>query len=278
MENIFLLKIEVFVFIVSLLYILYYIGEKTFLTYFKLKKIVVPKKTKDYKKIRKNNILNDEKKDNIDDIKWKKHNKKHNKKSKNKIKCLLTEDDKIKILEILKKVKINSLKWYFEKSKLLIIEWLTIDKYNKDLNLELASIYEIENNYKNAELIYTDLLGVYKNDSELWKKLAFNLAMQNKLKKSFEVYQEVLKKRRNDIEIIEMLTDISYDLKDFVRCLKYVNLYLKDKSRDVDKLFIKWYCLEKLKKFSEAELIYKKILDLQPYNTDARDRLRKLQK
>jgi hypothetical protein len=35
---------------------------------------------------------------------------------------------------------------------------LSIDKYNKELNLELAYIYEKEKKYSNAEYIYKDLL------------------------------------------------------------------------------------------------------------------------
>jgi hypothetical protein len=53
--------------------------------------------------------------------------------------------------------------------------------------------------------------------------------------------------------------------------LKYVNLYLKEKSRDIEKLFIKWYCLEKIKKFNEAIfikefLIYNHIILTQEIN------------
>ena len=53
-------------------------------------------------------------------------------------------------------IKINSLKWYIDTAKNLIVEWLSIDKYNRELNLELASIYEKEHNYINAEYIYKD--------------------------------------------------------------------------------------------------------------------------
>jgi len=280
MENIFLLKIEIFIFVISLWYIFYYIWEKIYISYFKFKKIVSPKRDNNIKKDRKNKKIELSKNENKLDEKNKKFNKKINTKWKSKkslIKCLLSEEDKNNIAEILKKVKLNSQKWYFDKARSLIIEWLTIDKFNKDLNLELASIYEVEKNYKNAELIYHDLSNHHENDSDIRKKLWFNLAMQNKLEKSLIVYEETFKKRRNDIDVIEMLTDITYDLKDFTRCLKYVNLYLKEKPRSVEKLFMKWICLEKAKKASDAIDIYKKILDLQPYNTDARDKLRKLQ-
>jgi hypothetical protein len=41
---------------------------------------------------------------------------------------------------------------------------------------------------------------------------------------------------------------------------------------------MKWICLEWARKKIEAIEIYKKILDLQPYNIDARDKIKNLQK
>jgi hypothetical protein len=63
--------------------------------------------------------------------------------------------------------------------------------------------------------------------------------MQNKLEKSFQIYEEVFKKRRNDFEVIDMLSDLSYDLKETNKCLKYLNIFLKEKPRNIEKLFMK---------------------------------------
>jgi hypothetical protein len=46
-----------------------------------------------------------------------------------------------------------------------------LDKYNVDLNMELANIYEKEKNYLNAEYIYKDLLEHLKVDFKIMKKL-----------------------------------------------------------------------------------------------------------
>jgi len=94
--------------------------------------------------------------------------------------------------EITKKVKINSSKSYLEKAKSLIIEGLAIDKYDKELNIELATIYEKEKNYKNAEYIYEDLIHMYKNDTNILKKLAYVLALQRRFSESVEVYEKAL--------------------------------------------------------------------------------------
>jgi hypothetical protein len=50
-------------------------------------------------------------------------------------------------------------------------------------------------------------------------------------------------------------------------------LFLASKPRDVNKLFLKAQSLEKTWKDNDALLIYKRILELQPYNTRAKDSL-----
>ncbi len=73
---------------------------------------------------------------------------------------MATTNNKHKVISILKRVKINISKWYIDTAKNLIVEWLSLDKYNRELNLELAIIYEKEHNYINAEYIYKDLLEI----------------------------------------------------------------------------------------------------------------------
>jgi tetratricopeptide (TPR) repeat protein len=140
----------------------------------------------------------------------------------------------------------------------------------------LAQIYEKEEKFENAEFIYRDLLELSKNDFEVKKLLAFNLAIQNNFDESFLIYEDVHKIKKNDKNVIDMLADLSYDMKNYKKCLKYVNLYLHEKPRDVEKMFMKSFCLEVLNRKSDAVLIYKKILQLQPYNTEARNKIKEL--
>jgi hypothetical protein len=44
--------------------------------------------------------------------------------------------------------------------------------------MELAHMYEMEKNYKNAEFIYRDMCLVHKDNTSLLKKLAYIVAMQ----------------------------------------------------------------------------------------------------
>lgn len=265
MENLIFIKLEIFIFIFSFLYILYYLWTKFFVIYFKLKKAINPEKIKNKKSALNKVSLNSSKRETSLE-------------EKDKSKWNVSEIDKNKVTEILKRVKINSSKWYFDTAKNLIVEWLSLDKYSKELNLELASIYEQEKKYSNAEYIYKDLLDNLKVDFEVMKKLWYIYAMQNKLKDALNIYEKLHNKKMADDKIIDFLSDLTFDMKEYKKALKYTNLFLLCKPRDVNKLFIKAESLEKLKQNKSALDIYKRILELQPYNNKAKSSLIELQK
>lgn len=258
MENLLFIRIEIFVFIVSLIYICYYIWLKIYTVYFNVKKIVKPEKIK-----KRKSALNKV------NLKTKNLNKKNTKTSD----FHLTEKKKQKIHEIIQRVKWNSSKWYFDTSKSMIVEWLSIDKNNKELNLQLAFIYEKEKNYSNAEYIYKDLLENHQGDYEIMKKLWYLLVNQNKLIESLLIYESLHVKKKTDSEVIEILADLTFSLESYKKSLKYTNLYLSSRPRDVNKLSMKAVCLDKINKIDESIEIYKRILELQPYNTKAKENL-----
>ena len=135
MESSIFLKFEIIIMFISFWYIIYYVFDRMTSVYSKVKKIITPSKKIVKKEFKKINIASKEanyKKD---------HSIIHN----------LSHENKDKLIEILKRVKLNRTKWYFDVARTLIVEWLAIDKYNKDLNLELAKIYEIEKKYKNGK-------------------------------------------------------------------------------------------------------------------------------
>ena len=189
----------------------------------------------------------------------------------------MTTEEKIQISELLKRVKINSTKWYFDQAKALIVEWLSIDKFNKDLNLELAIIYEKEKKFESAAYIYRDLLEKYPDDLDILRKLAYSYVLEEKLNEALEVYEKIHQKDKTDDKTIEMLSEITYSIWDYEKSLKYLNFYLKANPRDVNKLTMKAYCFENSRNFKEAYEIHRKIVELQPYNTHSNQKLRELE-
>lgn len=255
MENLLFIKAEIFILLTSFLYILYYLWIKFYNIYFKVKEVIIPK-----------NI--ETKKTALNRVKIKKQDSWVSNSSSYK---KVTAAEKKELSEILKRVKMNSSKWYFDVAKNLIVQGLSLDKYNKDLNIELASIYEKEKNYLNAEYIYKDLLEVLKVDFEVMKKLWFIYALQNKFKESLDIYEQIHKKKMGDDLVIDYMAEISFSMKNYKKALKYSNLFLTWKPRSVDKLFIKAKCLIEIWKKTDSMPVYKRILELQPYNTKAKD-------
>jgi hypothetical protein len=99
MENIFLMKIEIILLLMSISYIIYYILDKIKNKYFEIKNIVEPKQRKNrMKKIRlvsSNNENNNIKKKEI-------HREEREKE--------ITEEEKRKVRELIKRARVNSSK------------------------------------------------------------------------------------------------------------------------------------------------------------------------
>jgi len=257
MENLFLVKLEIFILLLSFWYIIYFLWNKLYIYLYDIKKIIKPENNKKLHKIKKINI---ESKENNYKKQWKNN-------------CNLSEKQKEQLSKIIKRVKNNTSKWYSDLARNLIVEWLAIDKYNKDLNIELAKIYEKEKKYKNAEYIYNEIIENIKNATSVIKKLWFVLAKQKKYKKSIKAYERVYKRDKTDIEVIDMLADLNYKVEDYNISLKYVILSLKDTPRNVSKLMLAWNSYEMMKDYENALIYYNKILEVQPYNTDIQEKI-----
>ena len=269
MDNNFFLRIEIIIFFLSFSYIMYYLYEKIIIIFKNVKNIISPTnksletkldqfKKKEKEKKNKDNSIVKEEKNSPKEVK-------------------ISQQDYKKISEIVKRAKLNKSKWYYSAAKALIIEWLAIDKINKDLNLELASIYEEEKEYKKAEYIYNDLLDAFLDNFEILKKLWYNLAIQKRYHESIEVYLKWYNKHKWDIEIMEFLADLNYEINDYKKSLKFTKIFLKQNPRSTEKLKMKWFCHENLWEIENAISTYKKVIELQPYNSQVSEKIKFLE-
>jgi tetratricopeptide (TPR) repeat protein len=120
--------------------------------------------------------------------------------------------------------------------------------------------------------------------NHMWSKFVLLLGLWNiylkqwNYKKSIKFYKKALSKKSNNIKIIEILSDLYFDTKQYDKSLRYTIKFLKENPRNPEKLGIKWYCLEQYWKRKEAIIEYNKILDIQPYNSEITERIKKLKK
>lgn len=83
----------------------------------------------------------------------------------------LSKEEKENISELIKGIKIKLSRGEASEARARIVEGLSIDKFNKELNCLLASMYEAEKDYKKAEMIYKDIIVFHETDLELYLKL-----------------------------------------------------------------------------------------------------------
>ena len=268
MEYWFLLQLEVLLLLISSLYLVYYFGEKIFKNNSFFSNTFASRRPK-----RENNLESQEfQAQSVASKKQKKVNKKPASQ-----KHTLNQKDKSRLTEILKRVKMNASKWYFDTAKNLVIEWLAIENTHKELNLELASIYEREKNYKNAQYIYEDLLEKHPENYEIIKSIASCLGLQAKFKKSIQYYTQAFEKKKSDMEVLDALCNLCLESQQYEQCIVYLKLYLNQKPRNSDKLSMKWFCLEQLGQKKQAIEVYTKVLELQPYNSEVIKRVKQLE-
>ena len=186
--------------------------------------------------------------------------------------------DQQRLNDLMKRIRLNISRSEYDLAKNLIVEWLTINKFHKWLNLELASIYLLENDFIKAEYIYRDILLVHDNDYEILKKLGYVLSAQEKYDLSIETYKKAfgIKKRRRDPEIVWMLSHLLYTSQNFVESIEFTKLFLKDNPRDIETLFLLAFNYKNIWKYADAKKSIKKILEIAPYHEEAQNELEEL--
>ncbi len=260
--NLDFLRVEIIILLVSLIYALYYFIGNIFSGFIKLKSIVGRKRVDSVEEIPK-------------ELKIKTDENEH---AENYTKDSLSYEDKIIIADLLKKARVFIGSGDYERAKNYIVEWLSIDKFNTDLNLDLAKIYVNEKEFLKAEYIYKDLLLVHSDNILIMKKLWDLLANQEKYDLSLEIYKKAYDIDKDDLEVVNMLANLSYVIKDFIWAEIYLKEFLKEKPNDLENLLLLWNTYEKLGDYEDALESYKKALIMKPYeNFEIKDKIHKLE-
>ncbi len=265
MENLFFLRTEIIILLISSVYAIYYILENLHLFFKKAWRVLKknPKKNIQSKKpVHQASLIEQAQIPLAPDVntRWESQH--------------LSPEKKMKITDILRKEAIHYQRWEYTKAKNLIIEWLALDKYNRQLNLELCNIYNKEWDFKKSEYIYRELIEHQSEDFDLLKKLWFVLALQKKYKDSIRVYRDAYDKKPNDPGVVDILSDLTFEVEDYKWAILYTKQFLKEKPRDVEKLLLLSYAYENNWELNNALTYYNRVLEMQPYNSEALERVK----
>lgn len=183
----------------------------------------------------------------------------------------LTSDDRQQASEIAKLAKTKIARGEFTEAKSKIIEGLTYDKFNKELNCLLASLYERDKDFKKAELVYKDLIVVHDTDSEIYMKLGFALSMQTKYEIAFEIYKKLHAITDGSDEAVEMIANLAYQLERFEESRNSAKEYLKRHPRNIEMLNLLASSQANLGERKEALETLEKLRVIDPYNSKIRE-------
>ncbi len=273
-SNIFV-KHEIIFLGINLIYILFHVLHSLFLSYLKVRNFIWKKKSADI-------IIKEQEayaqegevttiKHTQEDVDiWQKENK-------DTIKNMLSGDEKQYLIELIKMIKTRIARWEFSEARARIIEGLSIEKFNKDLNCLLASLYEKDRDYKKAELIYKDLIVMNDTDPELYLKLGFALSIQGKYEIAYEIYKRLLSLDENNIETVDMLANLGHQLGLHRESNMYAQIFLKKNPHNSDMLY-----LVSINHINLEERVFwldslKKIRAIDPYNSKIQDLIKKIE-
>lgn len=187
-----------------------------------------------------------------------------------------TPSDRAQAGEIARLVKTKIARGEFTEAKAKIIEGLTYDKFDKELNCLLASLYERDRDFKKAELVYKDLIIVHDGDSEIYMKLGFALSMQGKYEIAYEIYRKLHAVTGGNDESVDMLANLAYQLERFPDALAYSKEYVKRHPRNIEMLNIVASCQINLGERRDALETLEKLRIIDPYNARVREFSQKL--
>ncbi len=258
--NLILFQLELVVFLISLSYIVYYFFFKTFWFFSSIKKIAWFWIKKNENPISKIDISEEKIVTNFT----------------SKVVEVSLEDQN-KIIELLKKIKTNISKLEYDLAKNQIVEWLALDKFNIDLNLELAIIYIEEKDYVKAEYIYKDLLLVHSDNFDILKKLAYTLTMQEKYDLAIEIYKKAYDLKEDDIETVNMLAQLYYYKWLYVDSITFLKVFLKYQPRDIENLVLLAWAYKNIWKILDSVNTYNRVLELDPYNEEVKKEIKELE-
>lgn len=179
--------------------------------------------------------------------------------------------------EIAKIVRTKIARGEISDARSKIIEGLARDKWNKELNCLLASLYERDNDYRKAEFIYKDLILVHETDPEIFMKLGFSLSIQGKFEIAYEIYKKLLDLSESHVEAAEMLANIAHELGKHESAIEHAKIFLKKHPRNEDMLTVLSVSLIHLERKSEALETLEKLKLLDPYNPRIREMKEKLE-
>ncbi len=188
----------------------------------------------------------------------------------------LSPEKRDKLVEITNNTRTLVARGQIIDARALIIEWLSLSKEHRELNIILAELYERDHAFDKAEYIYKDLAHIYRDDAEILLHLANSLAMQRKYRVSYELYKKVLDLQWDSEEVLYTLAHLASELIETDEVYEYSRNYIRQYPKNPEILWL--YSQSQITRGNRRDAIETliKLKNLTPYNQEIIDLIQKL--
>ncbi len=163
-----------------------------------------------------------------------------------------------------------------ETAEKYLVQALAIDETNKDINKKLALLYLKQEKYPKAEFLYLKLVEMGTKDATVYSNLGLTLYRQSRPDMAIKAYQKAIELDPKRPARYANIGQIYYELQDIHNAVVFFEQAAKLEAKNTDYFFILAKLYEELNVKEKAKFFYHKVLDIDPYNKEAKEGIKKL--
>lgn len=171
--------------------------------------------------------------------------------------------------KLMKKGEFHFARKEFDEAENYFINITSIDETNLDANLHLGLIYLEGENFSKAEFFFHKLINL-KKDPLYYSNLALCLYKQGRLLEAAEAYENALALDNKRAARFASLAQVYRELNNDEKALFNFEQASKKAPRNLDYLWALTEYYQKLGRDEDVTRIARKVLELDPYNKDAK--------
>lgn len=180
------------------------------------------------------------------------------------------------ISKIFSKAELLHAQGNIEDAKKAYIHVLSLNPDHIESNVKLASIYLNDGAFAKAEELYVKVVTMQPKKAQLYNPLAKALYGQKKLDEAKEAYEAAIKMNKTDKDSMVSLGHIHVETGDYRGAINAFSKALTIDNKLFNLYFLMTDLMIKLGAFEEAGACMEALLDIQPYNEEAKELLREI--
>ena len=180
------------------------------------------------------------------------------------------------LYNLIQQIRTNIARGHIADAKALIVTGLALDKKNRDLNVILAELYELDRQFDKAEYIYKDLAEENPNDTQILEKLANILIIQKRYEIALALYQKIVDLSSETEGNLYIMTHLASELGQTEEKYEYAKRYQKKYPNNPDILGLLAQAEIELWYRQDAIQTLIKLKNLTPYNHEITEMITKL--